>query len=150
MKYFSIIYLSLFLAFLSFTSCGSSSNNSKTEEIASDDSNEDDEDKPKKKKKKKLSEDELILGTWEASMQDRIVKFIFKNGGRFSAVIYEDDQIIESGTGEYEIIDSELIISDDKSSKPSAAKIISIDNDKLVVEVEIEGEITKIVYKRID
>ncbi len=147
MKYFFVIYLSLFLVFLTSTSCGGSNPNSKTEEIASDDSNEEDEDKPKKKKKKNLSEDDLIIGTWEAFIGSRNSKIKFKNGGRFSISIYEDDKIIESGTGKYEIIDSEIILTNDKSSKPEAAKIISINNEKLVILTE---EIGKIVYSRID
>jgi hypothetical protein len=147
MKYFFVIYLSLFLVFLTFTSCGGSNPNSKTEEIASDDSNEEDEDQPKKKKKKNLSEEDLIVGTWEAFLEGRKAKIMFKNGGRFSAAIYEDDQIIETGNGEYEIIDSELILTDDKSSEPSAVKIISINNEKLVVSNE---DIGKIVYRRIE
>ena len=145
MKYFTVVYLSLFLALFAFSSFGSSNDKSKTEKNSSKDDSDEDEDGDSKKRK--LSKEDLILGTWEASINDRKSKIVFKNGGRFSSAIYEEDEIIEKGTGEYEIIHSELILTDERSSKPEAAKIISINDEKLVIFNENMG---KIVFRRID
>jgi hypothetical protein len=148
MKISILLRICILLFTLMLFSCGGSNPNSKTEEIASDDSNEEDEYKQNKNKKKNLSKKELIIGTWETFIKARKIKILFKNGGRISSVSYEDGQIIHKVTGKYEIIDSELIITNDESPEESyAEKIISISNEKLVIYDE---DIGKIVYWRID
>ena len=126
MKYFFVIYSSLFLVFLTFTSCGGSYPNSKTEEVASeDDSKEEEEDQPKKKKKKskkQVEEEEVyeedaeelnspkknkgneiplekIIGKWEDKDFPEI-EWAFNKNGTLSYVeanIPDEDDIITEG-----------------------------------------------------
>lgn len=149
MKYLPTLFLGLFLACLFFTSCGDSTENQNLKKSLK----EYEDALNKKDSSKKMidegneeeSKEDLIIGTWEHA---RKVKYVFKDGGRLSYVFYQDDEIIEKGTGEYEIIDSELIFTRGKGSqKPLSARIMSINNEKLVLYTEEEG---KVVFRKID
>ncbi len=140
MKYFTVIYLSLFLAFLTFASCNSSNPISKNEEVATeDDSNEEEEEQPKKKKKKrglntddkKTVNEDLIVGKWEEQTEDGKVIRIFKEDGHTSTVYYENGKFVGKNTGMYNIIDDVISIHL-KGFKESEYKIKLLTEDKLV------------------